>query len=485
MAARPEGRRDAGLGVGRIRLPEIRIPNPAALLAGLGDPEAVLLEDGKQAFSILALAPQARILAYPGGAFQVQRAGAQGFSESVAVAGTGASGLREAMRRAGADTVPAFGYVGYSFAARVEDLPVREDDVRPDVALIVPGLLLRIDHRAGGEVTLLTKEEDADQAMLAEVRRVAWTLEHGGADPFAPTPADTLIIAPDLEDHRDAVERAREFSRQGETFQIVVARPFRIHRPGDPLSAYERLRAHHANYGGYVHVADMHLSSASPELLVARRGRRIRTMPIAGTRPRGSTLAEDRRLRAELLSDPKERAEHAMLLDLGRNDLGRVARYGSVEVTSAFRVYAHPTVLHITSHVAGTLRADMDSMDLVASVFPAGTVSGAPKVRAMELIAGLEEDPRGPYAGAFGYLQTDGPTRLAITLRTAVFQDGPLDPVAEVWAGGGIVARSDPDAEAREIHAKAGTVLRTAWPMARRMDAGARKIAALGSARGE
>lgn len=484
MATRRADRRDAGLGYRGIRLPEIRISNPAALLAGLGDPEAVLLEDGKQAFSILALAPRARILAYPRGPFRVQKTLAGRATEHLTIAAAGMDGLREAMRLAGAEAVPAFGYIGYAFAARVEDLPIRDDDVRPDVALIVPGLLLRIDHRAGGEVTLLMPGE-ADEAMLAEVRRVAAALEARGTDPFEAASADSVIIAPDLEDHRDAVERAREFSRQGETFQIVVARPFRVSRPGDALAAYSRLRAHHANYGGYVHVADMHLSSASPELLVARRGRRIRTMPIAGTRPRGNSAAEDRRLRAELLADPKERAEHAMLLDLGRNDLGRVARYGSVEVTSAFRVYAHPTVLHITSHVAGMLRSDCDSIDLVASVFPAGTVSGAPKVRAMELIAELEDDPRGPYAGAFGYLQTDGPTRLAITLRTAVFQDGLADPVAEVWAGGGIVARSDADAEAREIHAKAGTVLRTAWPLAQRTVSAPAKAAALSGMRGE
>lgn len=207
-------------------------------------------------------------------------------------------------------------------------------------------------------------------------------------------------------------------------------------------------------------------------------------MPIAGTRPRGASAAEDRRLRAELLSDPKERAEHAMLLDLGRNDLGRVARYGSVEVTSAFRVYAHPTVLHITSHVVGILRPDLDSIDLVASVFPAGTVSGAPKVRAMELIGELENDPRGPYAGAFGYVQIDGPTRLAITLRTAVFQDGQGDLAAEVWAGGGIVTRSDPEAEGREIHAKAGTVLRTVWPDARWTSASAPETVAVASRQG-
>lgn len=475
VAVRREGRRDAGLGYGGVRLPNIRIGNPAVLLAALGDPEAVLLEDGKQAFSVLALAPRARVLAYPRGAFRAGRIG-----EEQEIREAGLEGLRKAMRIAGADRVPAFGYIGYSFAARVEDLPLRTDDTRPDVALMVPGLLLRVDHRAGGEVTLLTPRDEVDEAALADVRRAA--ASRPGMVSRGPVGAE--IVAPDLENHREAVERAREFIRQGETFQIVLARPFRIRGAGDALSAYDRLRAHHANYGGYVHVSDMHLSSASPELLVARRGRRIRTMPIAGTRPRGASAAEDRRLRAELLSDPKERAEHAMLLDLGRNDLGRVARYGSVEVTSAFRVYAHPTVLHITSHVVGILRPDLDSIDLVASVFPAGTVSGAPKVRAMELIGELENDPRGPYAGAFGYVQIDGPTRLAITLRTAVFQDGQGDLAAEVWAGGGIVTRSDPEAEGREIHAKAGTVLRTVWPDARWTSASAPETVAVASRQG-
>ncbi|MCL6595439.1 MAG: anthranilate synthase component I family protein [Firmicutes bacterium] len=449
------GRRDAGLGGGVGPLAGVRVADPVALLRALGDPECVLLEDGRQSFAVLALAPKARIVARPGRPFEVEAGG-----RVHALAEAGPEGLRRALALAGAERRPAFGLLGYPFAARVERLPLIPD-ARPDVALMRPGLLLRIDGGRGGEVTLL--EEPADEAALAAVREAARALTAGTAPAAGAPPARARVLLPDPEEHREAVRRAIAYVREGEAFQIVVGRPFRVEVPGPALDAYDRLRVHRAGYGGYVHLAGLHLASASPELLVARRGRRVRTMPIAGTRPRGAGPAEDRRLRAELLADPKERAEHAMLLDLGRNDLGRVARFGSVAVTSAFRVGMHPTVLHITSHVQATLAADKDSVDLVAAVFPAGTVSGAPKVRAMELIAELEGEPRGPYAGAFGYLAADGPARLAITLRTAVFAREHPD-LAEVWAGGGIVFRSDLEAEGREIQAKARTVLGSCWP---------------------
>jgi anthranilate synthase component 1 len=448
------GRRDAGLGPARRLVEGVRVHDPVALLRALGDPECVLLEDGHQAFAILALAPRARVVARPGRGYRVE----VGRRVEV-VEDTGPAGLRRALDLAGARRYPAFGLIGYPFAARVERLPLGADE-RPDVALLVPGLVLRIDVRGGGEVSVLG--EGSDETALAEVVRAARRLALRPA-PAAALPAAARVVLPDLDGHRASVVRAIDHIRHGEAFQIVVGRPFRVERPGAPLDAYDRLRVHRAGYGGYVHIGGLHLASASPELLVARRGRRVRTMPIAGTRPRGRNAAEDRRLRAELLADPKERAEHAMLLDLGRNDLGRVARYGSVRVTSAFRVGVHPTVLHITSHVEARLAAGRDSVDLLAAVFPAGTVSGAPKVRAMELIAELEDDARGPYAGAFGYLSADGATRLAITLRTAVFAAEQGD-VAEVWAGGGITARSDPAVEAIEIQAKARTVLGRCWP---------------------
>lgn len=449
------GHRDAGLGGTGRPVEGIRITDPVALLRALGDPEAVLLEDGRQAFAVLALAPRAHVLGRPGGAFEVTVDGRR-----VEVAERGAAGLRRALALAGATRSPAFGYLGYPFAARVERLPLLADE-RRDVALMSPGLLLRIDVRSGGEVTLLGSEPD-EAALRAVCDAARHLAARGPAVPAAP-PENARVVLPDLAGHRRSVLEAVEYVRRGETFQIVVGRPFRVERPGAALDAYDRLRVHRAGYGGYVHVGGVHLASASPELLVARAGRRVRTMPIAGTRPRGATRGEDRRLRTELLADPKERAEHAMLLDLGRNDLGRVSRYGTVEVTSAFRVGVHPTVLHITSHVTGLLARGKDSVDLVAAVFPAGTVSGAPKVRAMELIAELEPAARGPYAGAFGYLAADGATRLAITLRTAVFAPEQGD-VAEVWAGGGIVFRSDPEAEAVEIQAKARTVLGSCWP---------------------
>jgi anthranilate synthase component 1 len=447
--------RDAGLGRVRRTPLGVMLPDPAGLLAALGDPEAVLLEDGHQGFAILALGVRGKVLARPGGPFH-----AEGRKGSRVVAATGFSGLREALAWAGSQRTPAFGYVGYPFAARIEELPLRSD-ARPDVALLVPGLVLRVDLRRGGAAEVLEVGGPPDAELLRQVVRAA----QGPLPPVPAAPSHARVHVPDLDRHRQAVEQARRAIWLGEAFQIVVGRPFRITGAGEALAAYRRLRAIRASYGGYVHVGGVHLCSASPELLVARRGRLIRTMPIAGTRPRGLHGQSDRRLRRELLADPKERAEHAMLLDLGRNDLGRVAEWGSVRVGAAFRVYTHPTVLHITSHVHARLRRERDSVDLLAAVFPAGTVSGAPKVRAMELIHELEEDPRGPYAGAFGYLAPQGDVRLAITLRTAVYPAGDGGD-AEVWAGGGIVAHSVAERESQEIVAKASTVLAAAWPEA-------------------
>ena len=254
----------------------------------------------------------------------------------------------------------------------------------------------------------------------------------------------------------DAVRRAKRHVHAGDAFQVVLSRRYEFDASGDDLAVYAALRRlnpspymFHVRQGGRVAVG------ASPEMLVRVTGRDVETFPIAGTRPVTGDAAADDRLARELLADEKELAEHTMLVDLGRNDIGRVCEYGSVRVDELMRIRRFSHVQHIVSHVAGRLRADADMFDAFAAVFPAGTVSGAPKVRAMEIIDGIEPAARGPYAGAVGYFSANGCCDFAIAIR-AVFVDGRR---AFVQAGAGIVSDSDPDAEFAETEHKAGAAL--------------------------
>jgi anthranilate synthase component 1 len=252
------------------------------------------------------------------------------------------------------------------------------------------------------------------------------------------------------------VERIREHIRAGDIFQAVLSRRVDVPAP-DPFLAYRYLRAlNPAPYLFFLRLGALSLVGSSPEVLVRVEDGQLTVRPIAGTRRRGATVEEDQLLEAELLADPKERAEHMMLVDLGRNDVGRVSRYGSVEVRSLMAVERYSHVMHLVSEVRGTLQNDADALQALAACFPAGTVSGAPKIRAMQIIDELEPVRRGPYAGAVGYVGWGGRTLdTAIAIRTAVIQDG----MAWVQAGAGIVADSVPEAELRETEAKARAVL--------------------------
>jgi len=253
------------------------------------------------------------------------------------------------------------------------------------------------------------------------------------------------------------VERAREYIFAGDAFQVVPSQRFSAPMGLDPFAVYRGLRTVNPSpYMYFLEFGDFQIAGASPEPLVKVEGRRVSSRPIAGTSPRGASEEEDRRLAARLINDPKERAEHVMLVDLGRNDLGRVCEYGSVEVDELMVVETYSHVLHIVSQVSGTLREGVSTMDVMRSCLPVGTLSGAPKVRAMQIIDELEPVKRGGYGGAVGYLSWDGDLDTAIHIRTVVVKDGQL----HVQAGGGTVADAEPAYEWNESVNKARAVFR-------------------------
>jgi anthranilate synthase component 1 len=258
------------------------------------------------------------------------------------------------------------------------------------------------------------------------------------------------------EDFLGMVERARQYIIAGDVIQVVLSQ--RLSRPtaAHPFSIYRALRVVNPSpYMYYLHLGDFQVIGASPEMLVRVEGGEVVTHPIAGTRRRGRTAEEDAALEEDLRRDEKERAEHLMLVDLARNDVGRVARPGTVRVPQFMEVERYSHVMHLVSHVTGQLRPELSCYDALRACFPAGTVSGAPKIRAMEIIAELEPDRRGPYAGAVGYFDYSGNMDTAITIRTVVLKDG----IASVQAGAGIVYDSVPEREYEETMSKAAALL--------------------------
>jgi anthranilate synthase component 1 len=259
------------------------------------------------------------------------------------------------------------------------------------------------------------------------------------------------------EQYMDIVNRGKAYIRAGDIFQTVLSQRFEIETEVDPLHVYRMLRMMNPSpYMYYLKLDDEVIVGASPEMLVKVEGDRVEMRPIAGTRPRGATAEEDEALEKELLADEKERAEHVMLVDLGRNDLGRVSEYGTVRCESYMEIERYSHVMHIVSNVAGKLRSDKDFFDALISCLPAGTVSGAPKLRAMEIIAELENEARGTYAGAIGYLGFSGSLNTCITIRTIVFKNGK----AYVQSGAGIVWDSVPEKEYEETVNKAKALLK-------------------------
>ncbi|MEN8676440.1 MAG: chorismate-binding protein, partial [Alteriqipengyuania sp.] len=309
--------------------------------------------------------------------------------------------------------------------------------------------------------------DTAGERIEEALRRLSQPLPHGRDDEAAAAPdPEGMDLQPTVapEDYAARVARAQDYIVAGDIFQVVLAQRFTTPFPHSAMALYRALRR--VNPSPFLYLLDLPdvgIVGSSPEILVRLRDEEVTVRPIAGTRPRGATPEADRAAERELLADPKERAEHLMLLDLGRNDVGRVAQAGSVEVTDSFMVERYSHVMHIVSNVTGRLAKGKDALDALFAGFPAGTVSGAPKLRACEIIAELEAEKRGPYAGGVGYFAPDGSFDSCIVLRTGLVKDGTL----HVTAGAGIVADSDPASEQRECEAKAGALLAAAREAAR------------------
>ncbi|MFN3884270.1 MAG: anthranilate synthase component I [Rhodocyclaceae bacterium] len=363
------------------------------------------------------------------------------------------------------------GYFGYDTVRYIE--PKLADTQKPD-PLGVPDILLLLSEEIAivdnlsGKLTLVVYAEPGfpgawrqAQARLKELLARLRAPVKLPQDTHAVPPAPSFEFAE--EDFKAAVRRAKQYIVDGDIMQVVLSQ--RMSRPytASPLALYRALRTLNPSpYMFFFDFGDFQIVGASPEILVRLEEeggkRKITVRPIAGTRKRGANAVEDAQLAAELLADPKERAEHLQLLDLGRNDIGRVAKIGSVQVTEQYTIERYSHVMHIVSNVEGELKDDEGPVSVLKATFPAGTVSGAPKVRAMEIIDELEPTKRGIYAGAVGYLGFNGDMDLAIAIRTAVIKDGRI----YVQAGAGIVADSDPDAEWQETLNKAKAQLRAA-----------------------
>jgi anthranilate synthase component I len=359
----------------------------------------------------------------------------------------------------------AVGMFGYDLVRSAEPSvgePNPDDIGMPELAVMVTDVLLAFDHLRH-EVTVLANvvaEGDVERAYeeaaaaIADVReRLRGPVPQVGVGRTDP-PSFSSNLGSD--GYAAAVERAKEYIRAGDVYQVVPSQRWSADCPVDAFSIYRGLRAINPSpYMYFLDFEDFEIAGASPEALVTVTARTVRQRPIAGTRPRADSVEQDLERARELLADPKERAEHVMLVDLGRNDLGRVCEYGSVTVDELMTVETYSHVMHIVSSVSGTLTPDVSPMDALRASLPAGTLSGAPKIRAMQIIDELEPVGRGPYGGAVGYLSYTGDLDTCIYIRSALVKDGQV----HIQAGGGIVADSDPAYEVRETEAKAGAVM--------------------------
>jgi anthranilate synthase component 1 len=365
-----------------------------------------------------------------------------------------------------------FGYIGYETVRLMERLAEPKPDrigiadavlMRPTIVVVFDAvrdsITIVTPVRPAADVPAAQAYEAARDRILRIVRELDASIEKSSPDVWAEPGPLQPVSNTTAKDYEKMVRRGKEYIFAGDIFQVVLSQRFEAPFTLPPFALYRALRrVNPAPFLYFLDFGDFAVAGSSPEILVRLRDRKITIRPIAGTRPRGATPAEDRALAEELLADPKERAEHLMLLDLGRNDVGRVARIGTVKVTEKFELEFYSQVMHIVSNVEGELDARYDAVDALVAGFPAGTVTGAPKVRAMEIIDEMERDRRGLYAGAVGYFAADGSMDSCIVLRTAVVKDGKM----YVQAGAGIVADSDPAAELRECENKARALFRAA-----------------------
>jgi anthranilate synthase component 1 len=359
----------------------------------------------------------------------------------------------------------AVGFIGYDTVRFFEDLPEHAtDDLNlPDTLLIFTDTLLIFDHvRHRIRIVCNARiEDDPDKAYDEATRKIDEVLARL-RQPLKFEEKNGGATAPEVrsnfsqEGFEDAVLKCKEYIAAGDVIQVVLSQRFETKVTADPFDVYRALRSLNPSpYMYYLAFGDIKLIGSSPEILVTEEQGSVTVRPIAGTRPRGATPDEDAALEKELLADQKERAEHIMLVDLGRNDIGRVCRYGSVEVDELMTIERYSHVMHIVSNVKGRLAVDKDQFDLLRATFPAGTVSGAPKIRAMEIIEELEPTRRGPYAGAIGYFSYSGDMDTCITIRTIVIHNG----TAYIQAGAGLVADSDPTREYQETQNKSRAMI--------------------------
>ncbi len=361
----------------------------------------------------------------------------------------------------------AVGYLSYETVARFEELPAPSDDALglPEAAFMLADTLLIFDHvthrikvvshvRVDGDIERSYRE--AENRIGSLISRLSQPVPHTSMRKNQNLSADQPESNFSKEDFESAVSQIKEYISAGEAIQVVLSQRLSQATSATPFDIYRALRSINPSpYMFFLDFQDFHVIGASPEILVRVEDGVVMTRPLAGTRPRGENQIQDARLEAELLADEKERAEHIMLVDLGRNDIGRVSAPSSVTVRDLMQVERYSHVMHLVSHVQGELRPEMSAFDALRACFPAGTVSGAPKIRAMEIIAELEPHKRGVYAGAAGYFSFSGNMDMAIAIRTMVMKDG----VAYTQAGCGVVYDSIPEREYQETLNKAGALL--------------------------
>lgn len=457
----------------RRRIGDIETPVGAMMKLGSDEPGSFLFESiagGERLgrYSFIGLKPEIWFRIRNGVA---QTSRTADFAETETLAEAPVEALRkfaEAARAETSEALPpmasgAFGYVGYDMIQHVEPVAITKPDQLdvPEALLVIPQVMVIFDHiyqellligRVGG------RDEAAINALLDEVEARLESLpslppKDGTAQPVS------LVSDTSRERYFEIVETCREYIKAGDIFQVVPSQRFSAPFRQKSISLYRALRRLNPSaFMFHINLGDVRLVGSSPEILVRLREGRVAIRPIAGTRPRSGNPAEDALRAEDLLNDPKERAEHLMLLDLGRNDVGRVAAYGSVEVTEQFIVERYSHVMHIVSHVEGNLRPGLDAVDALFAGFPAGTVSGAPKIRAMQIINEVETHRRGIYGGAVGYFGWNGDLDTCIALRTAVLKDGML----HIQAGGGVVLDSNAQYEFDETVHKSGALKRAA-----------------------
>ena len=457
----------------RRRIGDVETPVGAMLKLGVDAPGSFLFESiagGERLgrYSFIGLSPQVWFRISDGVA---ETSSTPDFADAKPLDGTPVASLRHFVETAKAETAEdlppmasgAFGYIGYDMIQHVEPVSITKPDTLnvPEALLVIPRVVIVFDH-IYQEILLIGRVEGGNEGeinlLLDEVEKKLQALPALPPKDQAPEPVN-LISNTGKDRYFEIVEKCRDYIKAGDIFQVVPSQRFSTPFKKKSISFYRALRRLNPSaFMFHMNLGDVRLVGSSPEILVRVRNGRVAIRPIAGTRPRSGDPVEDAKRAESLLNDPKEIAEHLMLLDLGRNDVGRVAAYGSVQVTEQFIVERYSHVMHIVSHVEGDLREGLDAVDALFAGFPAGTVSGAPKIRAMQIIDDMETHARGIYGGAVGYFGWNGDLDTCIALRTAVLKDGQI----HIQAGGGVVLDSDPQYEYDETVHKAGALKRAA-----------------------